>query len=174
MQPRTRMDLQIAVLAAGTLFAWSIVTTDLYRFSLTGGDLTQFHGTALPNPLLTACFYGALVFTIALRWAVRLRQGGSDARGEMHLAWLALAGVLWTAGNLGYECYLFYTPLEAGARSVCSSSEIVSPFRTPCFVAFLIFLAAFLITVAVGRSLRRRALTTTTRPRQLGAHDRIA
>jgi hypothetical protein len=74
MRPRTWTDLQVAVLAAGALFAWSIVATDLYQFTLTGGDLTQFRDTALPNPLLTFPFYGAIVLTAALRWAVRLRR----------------------------------------------------------------------------------------------------
>jgi hypothetical protein len=168
MRPKTWMDMRVAVLAAGALFAWSIVATDLYQFTLTGGDLTQFGGTALPNPLVTACFYGAIGLTVALRWAIRLEPHGGDARGERHLAWLLLAGTVFALGNLGYECSWSRHP---GGPSPCTGGAIFNPLETPCFVGFLFYFAGFTITWVAARAARRSAAAPSP---ALPAHDRVA
>ena len=73
--------VQGAVLEVGALFAWGVVATHLYRFTLTGGDLTQFSGTPLPNPLLTPWFYAAVLLTVAVRWALHLARRRGEGRG---------------------------------------------------------------------------------------------
>ena len=171
MRPKTWMAVRVAVLAAGALFAWSIVATDLYEFTLTGGDLTQFRGTALPNPLLTACFYGAIGLTVALRWAIRLEQHGGDARGERQLAWLLLAGTAFALGSLSYECYWSFTPRQPGGPSVCTGGAILDPLQTPCFVGSLFYFAGFILTAVAVRAARRRAAEQAP---PLPAHDRVA
>jgi hypothetical protein len=174
MRSRTWIDLQVALLAAGTLFAGSVVATDLYRFTLTGGDLNQFGGTALPNPLTTACFYAAVVFAAALRWAVVLQRGAPDHTKQRRLAWLLAGGTVFALGNAGYACYASYATQAPGGAPFCSSMQLFSPLETPCFVGFVLYLAAFLGTVAVARSLRQqRRAAAPARPR-LGLHDRVA
>jgi hypothetical protein len=165
------MDVRVAVLAAGALFAWSMVATDLYQFTLTGGDLTQFRGTALPNPLVTACFYGAIGLTVALRWAIRLDPQGSDARGERRLAWLLLAGTVFTLGSLSYNCYWSFASPHPGGPSLCAGGAIFDPLETPCFVGFWFWFAGLIITWVALRAARRRALE---QPPVLPAHDRVA
>ena len=180
MRPRTWMDMQVAVLAAGALFAWSIVATDLYRFTLTGGDLTQFRGTALPNPLLTACFYGALVLTVALRWAIRLQRRRDAVGGEYHLAWLLLAGTLFTLGSLAYQCSAWSGAHEPGGPAVCTGGALLDPLQTPCFVGFLFYLAGLLVTLIAGHSARRSRATAAAdaaraaEPAALRARNRVA
>ncbi len=181
MHAKTWMDVQVAALAAGALFAWSIVATDLYRFTLTGGDLTQFRGTALPNPLITPCFYGAIALTVALRWAIRLQRRGDDARGERQLAWLLLAGTLFTLGSLGYECSGLSGPRPAGSPSICTVGAMLNPLATPCFVGFLFYLAGLVLTLVVARAVRRdrHAAAAATgagvaESAELPTHDRVA
>ena len=181
MRPKTWMDVQIAVLAAGMLFAWSIVATDLYWFTLTGGELTQFAGTALPNPLITSCFYAAIVLTVALRWAIHL-QRRNDARRERHLAWLLLAGTLLALGSLGYECYWSFAPRPPGGASICTGGALFDPLETPCFVGLLFFVGGLASTLAVARSTRRHrvavdaasAAAGSEEPVELPVHHRVS
>ena len=171
MRPRTWMDLQVTTLAAGTLFAWSVVATDLYWFTLTGGDLTQFRGTALPNPLTTTCFYAAVGFAVALRWGVRLQRTG-DATGQRHLAWLLAAGTLVALGNVGYGCYAL--AVHGGAGHTCTVAAMINPLDSPCFVGFLLYLGAMLGTLAVARALRLRSRPSAPRRPRLRLHNRVA
>ena len=172
MRPKAWTDLQIAVLAAGTLFAWTVVATDLYRFTLTGGDLNQFRGTALPNPVTTPCFYAALIFSVALRWAVKLQQTAADATKQHRLTWLLAGGAALALGHAGYVCYASYTPQASGGAHVCSLPQLLDPFETPCFVGFVLFLAALLTTLAAARGLRGQR-PSAQEPARL-RHDRVA
>ena len=57
--------IEIAVLAGGSLFAWTTVLADFRRFLQAGGTLGQLTGTAYPHPVLSPCFYGAILFLVA-------------------------------------------------------------------------------------------------------------
>lgn len=57
------------LLAAGTVFAWGSFTYEVYRFMQSQPAASFFScpaGVAAVNPLMTPCFYGALIFLTAL------------------------------------------------------------------------------------------------------------
>lgn len=57
------------LLAAGTVFAWGNFTYEVYRFMQSQPAVSAFScpaGVVAVNPLMTPCFYGALIFLTAL------------------------------------------------------------------------------------------------------------
>ena len=57
------------LLAAGTVFAWGNFAYEVYRFLQSQPAASAFScpaGAAAVNPLMTPCFYGALIFLMAL------------------------------------------------------------------------------------------------------------
>lgn len=68
MALKKQRGLQL-LLAAGTVFAWGNFTYEAYRFMQPQPVASAFScpaGEAAINPLLTPCFYGALIFLTAL------------------------------------------------------------------------------------------------------------
>lgn len=61
---KTYLHCQTGVLALGTLFAWGNFGVELMRW-LQKGEALTCSGTAMANPFATACFYGAIFFTVA-------------------------------------------------------------------------------------------------------------
>jgi hypothetical protein len=65
---RRQRGLQL-LLAAGTVFAWGNVAYEVYRFMQPQPPTSAFScpaGEVAVNPLMTPCFYGALIFLTAL------------------------------------------------------------------------------------------------------------
>lgn len=56
--------VQFIVLLIGTLFAWFNFFTELFNW-LKEGSCTVGCASGSANPFFTACFYGAIFFTIA-------------------------------------------------------------------------------------------------------------
>jgi hypothetical protein len=57
------------LLAAGTVFAWGNFTYEVYRFMQSKPAPSAFScpaGEVAVNPLMTPCFYGALIFLTTL------------------------------------------------------------------------------------------------------------
>ena len=76
----------------GTVIAWSTVTLGFIRFYRAEGTLLKFTNCALPNPLTTLCFYGAIAFVLALLWAVSLASGAKPAGTWLRRSVVALTG----------------------------------------------------------------------------------
>lgn len=65
------------LLAAGTVFAWGNFAYEVYRFMQPQPAAAAFScpaGEAAVNPLMTPCFYGALIFLMALIVSVLIRR----------------------------------------------------------------------------------------------------
>jgi hypothetical protein len=74
--PARQRGLQL-LLAAGTLFAWGNFAYEAYRFLQPHPAPSAFScptGEAAVNPLMTSCFYGALIFLTALVVSVLIRR----------------------------------------------------------------------------------------------------
>lgn len=66
------IKIQFFVLLAGTLFAWSVFSIELYSWIK---DITCPVGCPVnsPNPFLTPCFGGATFFLIALILSIKIK-----------------------------------------------------------------------------------------------------
>ncbi len=158
------LKAQVAILAAGTLFTGITVAADFYRYLLIGGDLAQFDGAPLANPLATPCFYGAMGFAVALVWAVR-QLGHQSAQVQVPLTWLLLAGTLLGLVSVGYQCYV------AGAASCVGT--VLDPLDAPCAAGSVLYLAGLGTAMAARRSLLRRPPPAVADDRPLPAHHRV-
>lgn len=138
--------LLVAALTGGTLFAWTTVFADYRRFFESGATIFQIAGCRYPNPIATPCFYGAIVFLIALFWSIRvLRQGPAAPAGSLrNLTWLLTAGALFAWGNFGWELWKYYRPGNGPVLS-CNGTAVLHPVLTPCFVGALIYALALLV-----------------------------
>jgi hypothetical protein len=144
--------IEIAVLGGGSLFAWVTVLADFRRFFQAGGTLGRFSGTTYPHPALTPCFYGAILFLVALTWAVTLAPEPAEGRrrGVRQLVGMLVLGTVFAWGNFAWELYRWCQPHE-GPYLSCSGTVAAHPVSTPCFVGALIYLTALAVAVAGAR-----------------------
>lgn len=143
---RKFLGLLVAALAAGTAFAWYTIIGDYRRFLGAGATFLQFEGCRYPNPLATPCFYGGVVFALALAWSLRLRHLGTSAprHSLRNLTLLLTAGTLFAWGNFGWELWKYYRPHEGPILS-CSGTVMSHPVNTPCFYGALLYAFALLV-----------------------------
>ena len=152
---RTGRVLLLAFLVVGTLIAWSTVTLGFIRFYRTEGTILKFTNCAVPNPLVTPCFYGALAFLIALVWAAYLASHGTSiGRGYERLWWLLVASTIFGWSNVVYE---FWTWSQSPTRTIvsCSAQPLSSPWQSPCLHGSTMFLGAWLSVDRIVRARRR-------------------
>lgn len=150
---------QTIVLAGGMLFAWGTVVLDFRRYAQAGGALTRFGGTQFPNPLLTPCFYGAILFLIALAWAVTLPRQARDTqrRSQGQLVGMLIVGTLFAWGNFAIELVRYCAREEGAAYLSCSGTVAAHPVFTPCFVGAVLYATALGLAVAAWRALTHEA-----------------
>lgn len=144
--------LQSLILLGGTVFAWSKLIPQLRDFLALYGTFFRFSDCVIPNPFLTACFYGSAAFLVALFWSLAVYQHPSYA-SERRLRNFLLFGVVFAASVVSYEAALYYKLLAAGSVPVTCTPG-VSPVETPCFTGMLFFIAAYTFSVSVTRRLR--------------------
>jgi hypothetical protein len=72
-------------------------------------------------------------------------------QGQRWLRWFLLFGTVFAFTVFGYEAAQFYHWI--GGPSVGCVFAPVSPFQTPCFYGGLFFLASFITSVVVVRTL---------------------
>jgi hypothetical protein len=157
MMSRTLLKWQVAVLAVGTAFSWTVLLFNYRAFFASGGRVVELSGCAVTNPVMTPCFYGALAFFIAFIWAIAILRAAPDAAPgrERGLQWLLIAGTLFAWGNLGYETYRFLQPHPAPSAFSCPTGEIApNPLTTSCFYGAMLFLAALVVSVLILRKQR--------------------
>ena len=63
---KSLLKVQVAMLAIGTVFSWFTLVVDYRRFFAAGGRVFELSGCAVANPLITPCFYGAMIYLTAL------------------------------------------------------------------------------------------------------------
>jgi hypothetical protein len=147
--------LQTLVLAGGSVFAWTTVLRDVSRFTAAGGHLWRFRGCSVPNPLVTPCFYGAVLFVVALVWAIsQLQAVVPERRAQRQLVGMLGAGTLFAWGNFGHELWRYWRSAN-GEFTSCSGTLAVHPIHTPCFTGAVLYLTALILAVLAARRIGR-------------------
>jgi len=132
---------QSFILFSGTLFAWSQLVPQIMNFYSTYGTVLRFRDCAIPNPFMTACFFGSLAFIIALVWSFRILRNPTHKSQRVFKNFLLFC-VAFAASVLVYEFADFYKLIPAGGIPI-SCSPGVAPWKTPCFFGLLFFVAAY-------------------------------
>lgn len=147
---RAVLVVQSLLLFGGTVFAWSALLSQFGRFLALNGTLLTAGGS-VPNPLLTACFYGSTAFLAALFWSVRVYQRPGHA-SERRLRNFLLFCVVFAASVVAYEAVEYYHLFGPGTTAfICTPG--VPPVETPCFTGMAFFTAAFITSVFATRRL---------------------
>lgn len=161
---RLFLAIQAVILAAGNYVGWSSIFHEVDVYCAKSGNglgsLVNFSGGISGNPLLSACFWGSIVFVIAFAWTGSLLFEKHVARVRQQIGrlwWLLLAGTLFALLNNIPIIYKFYTR-PAGSFSSCSAGVVASPYLTSCFLGFSAFLAAFLVATLVRQKLATRKI----------------
>ncbi|OGE88290.1 MAG: hypothetical protein A3J07_00660 [Candidatus Doudnabacteria bacterium RIFCSPLOWO2_02_FULL_49_13] len=143
--------LQGVLLLGGMVFAWSRLLGQFQNFQELYGTLFRFRDCTLPNPILTACFYGSLAFVAAFIWSFTLVQHPTLV-SQRRLRNFLLFGVVFAGSVVGYETADYFKWLPGPAVPV-SCTPGINPLLTPCFYGLLFFLAAFLVSIVITRRL---------------------
>jgi hypothetical protein len=147
----------IILLAGGTIFAWYNVFAEYARFFGSGGSFLDFSERAYANPLKTPCVYGAIMYLIALVWALDIFSSlaQSPFRRLKKLSWLLLLGTLFAWGNFVYLSYQFYA--KGTSCLSCTGQAAASPLQAPCFYGALIYSAALAVSLLALKNRRPEA-----------------
>ena len=62
------------LLTGGTIFAWSNFSYEIYKFYFTTGPKTSCSGIPTSTPFNTPCFYGAVIYLLALSTNLVIRK----------------------------------------------------------------------------------------------------
>lgn len=144
---------QTLTLLGGTVFAWSKLIPQFSNFQTIYGTIFRFEDCAIPNPLITACFYGSLAFLAALIWSAHLTLNPNE-KSARYLRYFLLFCVIFAGSVFSYEVIDYYK-IFAGESIPISCSPGVPPFQTPCFYGMLFFIAAFISAILIAHRLKK-------------------
>jgi hypothetical protein len=144
---------QSFVLFSGTIFAWSQLIPQITNFYSTYGTLLKFRDCTVPNPFITACFFGSFAFLVALFWSFRVLKNPTLA-GQRIFRNFLLFCVAFAGSVLIYEFADFYKLIPAGGGIPISCSPGIAPWKTPCFFGLLFFLSAYIASILGLRQLK--------------------
>ena len=144
-------------LAAGNYVGWSTIFKEVKTYcsqhSGSFWSLTDFSGGITGNPLVSACFWGSIVFLIAFAWTISLLFEKSSVKLGLNIKrvwWLLLGGTIFALANNIPVIYKFYTQ-PTGSFSSCSASAVNNPYLTSCFLGFSAFLVSFIFAIFARR-----------------------
>ena len=146
-------------LVTGSVIAWSTITLGLLRFYRLEGTLLKFTDCAVPNPLVTPCFFGAIAFLVALLWALSLSHAPTPSATSRYnpLWWFLLAATIFGWSNVALEVWKWHES-STGLLMTCTADAVASPFQSPCLYGSAMFLAAWLtVGLRVRSALPQRA-----------------
>jgi len=147
--------VQSNMLFAGTVFAWTTIVVDFVRFYNTEGTLLKIVDCVYPNPVTTACFYGAIAFLVAFIWSLRLiKQDVKKLKVQQKLlVWFLVAGTVFAFYNFGGQLIEFYG--SSGEKTSCSGVPTDNPFLTACFYGSLLFFLSLLSSIVAFFSVKK-------------------
>lgn len=148
---------QFFVLLAGTIFAWYTVVGDFARFYRIEGTIFKLQDCVTPNPVTTACFWGAWAFLGALVWSYFILKWPEEKQlfHQKRLVLLLVGGTIFAWSNFGLGWMKFIA--NQGRPTVgCSGQIVANPFFTPCFWGSVFFTAALVVSLVVLKKQRAK------------------
>lgn len=156
------LALQAVALVAGNFVGWTTILREVDVFCAAQGNglwsLTSFSGTAVRNPLLSACFWGSIVFALTFAWTVWLLLSKDVAyvkKQSRRLWWVLLGGTLFALANNVPIFWQFYHHPTGGVKTACSPNGVRNPYVTSCFLGLSAFASAFVFST-LGKYLAAR------------------
>ncbi|PJE76116.1 hypothetical protein COV04_01130 [Candidatus Uhrbacteria bacterium CG10_big_fil_rev_8_21_14_0_10_48_11] len=144
------LTLQTILLAGGVFISWTTTLGQFRTFHTLYGTLFRFNDCAIPNPFVTACFYGAVAFLVAFGWSLWLSLGSENRTGERYLKNFLLFAVLFAISVLTYESLEYYKVFSFGGKIItCSPGTPL--YTTPCFYGMLFFLTSYFTALVTLR-----------------------
>jgi len=145
--------LQTFLLLCGTIFAWINVTIDFAKFYDNEGTIFKISNCVLPNPVTTACFWGAIAFFVSLNISFLIIRNKAELKLQNILFWLLLSGTIFAWANFGLTLFNYFSNINKGPTRGCSGQLVTNPIATPCFTGAVLYLAAFLVALAIRKKL---------------------
>lgn len=131
---------QALILGGGVFFSWTKLIGQFTYFYDMYGTIFKIRDCIIPNPMVTACFYGSIALLVAFIWSVTLIQSYSH-KSQKYLSYLLYFGVVFALSVIAYEFLEYYHIISLGGNAV-SCSPGTFPLKTPCFYGMLFFLGA--------------------------------
>jgi hypothetical protein len=148
--------LQTLILAGGLVYSWSRVIIQFQTFYQTYGTILKIKDCTYPNPLATACFYGAVMFLVTFIFSLALYlQPLLNEKRERLLRNLLAFGSVFAASVLTYEFLLYYKIVRV-TGAIISCSPGIYPLKTPCFIGLLFFFVSFLVAAQIVRMIPKQ------------------
>lgn len=154
MNTKTFFYVQGAAILGGTVFAWYSVTVDFLRFYATEGTIWKIFDCVYPNPVVTPCFWGAVLFGVLLFLVIRLRRGEDLLKRQRRIMMLLVAGTIFAWANFSVSSWSFFLAPK-GEGTSCSGVPVDSPIGTPCFYGAIFFTASLVAGLLYFRALKK-------------------
>lgn len=146
----------VLILLSGVIFAYFSVYTEFVDFYLNEGTLFKLKDCLTPNPVTTACFYGAFGFLIAFVWSLILfKNQATKFSAYIKLTTLLLGCTIFAWYNNYSTLYSFFFESKNSIVG-CTGKIITNPFTTPCFIGASIFTLALSVCAIILFMLRHR------------------
>lgn len=135
--------VRLIVFALGVLVSWSTTINAFIAFYNIEGTIFKFQDCALPNPITTPCFWGALAFLAGLIWSYKLLKK-ENKKQEKYMLIFLVACVLFAWGNFAVE--LKGVPPTPGNVFTPCPATTQNPFLSACFFGSVLFSLALVIS----------------------------
>lgn len=114
--------------------------TEFSQFYTLEGTLFKLQNCIVPNPVTTACFWGAVAFVVGFVWVAVMLRKPLVEKPSKKLWWFLLACTLFAWGNFARQLWLYtYKP---GSSGQCFAGT--GPWQSACFYGSVLFLLTFI------------------------------
>jgi hypothetical protein len=147
-----------SILLIGTLFAYSAVVLEFIDFYVNEGTLLKVENCIVPNPITTACFYGAFGFLVALIWNIRIvkiTEIQNRIKSQLYITLFLLGGSIFAWYNNFSTLYNYFI-VKPDSLIGCSGQIVSNPFTTPCFIGATIFTIALIVSLSLYLNAKRK------------------
>jgi hypothetical protein len=141
--------LRIATTFLGVVVSWYSTITSFINFYQVEGTIFKIIDCAVPNPITTPCFWGAVAFLVVFIWSLKLYV---DNKNSNQILYFLVFCVLFGWSSFYIENWT--TILQRnGIVAPCPVGK--SPFLSACFFGSVLFTISLLLTFVSIRANKR-------------------